>query len=1101
MRRKFQVLAIILLLFSATISFIPRVWATVGKRWVLIICGSAGGSFTGDAQYMYHVVHDHYAFAGINYLDVDINHLGVNGLATLQNVRDAITVWLHNNAGPNDIVLIYFTSHGTGYNKNDGLELGRIETGGDEQNEVLESALRLRIVMPSENLLQLNVPIDFDGDHINDRLRDFDNDGVIEIDLNDDGQYSQEGSIWLNDIDMDGHEDDLYCDLDHDDLCNVILDADSNGDGQIDNPLTSCGEDLNNDGIIVGVDCNRNGNQNDWVGIDEGCWVGNEIYWDDQLAADLNTVSCMTIFIRQGCLASNISCFGGGLIDDISAPNRVIMTSSNETWYSHGQPGEISFWSKPFIDALHGEVAHWNGNQIVHDGTAVNADLDNNGYVSLYEEWQYAWINDPFRTSGDETPWLDDNGNGLPTYRDGADQFDASDGNLAAQIILEPNLVTVLRRLGYTNIEQSTVDTFAPSHYSITLYAEFASYHASNTLSWYPVGTSNYNLIFSGSEGRFGYLNPPITKALTINSQFGLSFCSPEARYYTETSRNPDQLKHAQVYKNLDNPKMYLIGFENGLGTNDGDYNDMVVSLLDVNSPPTVPSLTGPSVGYVYTTYQCTARSNDIDGDNIYYHLNWGDSNSVVGPAQSNVDTPATHSWTTLGQHSVVATAEDVYGSSTGQSSSPLSVTIGQNDDGTHADAGNSFSTATQYNGGNTIGALYKSLSDTDDYYKLEVPAEWEIDARMTPNSQANFDLLLYRPSGSLAASSKNSGAGQAEHIWTVSDVSQGYWRVQINGTLDPPYSEGNYTFQIFISGGMGGCPYVYTWNGSSYVKDNNILPASEAGNGTDTDDYYKLERQLVPFARGPQQSLYRLVIGEFENEHDYIDQVRLTSIDHDQNLNIAVTGDGEILTYQQPNSPLTCIDDSSADRLSEINSMNGNVSDLGTYFQGYEGDWLLLNFGSITATKANLILRDDMKCMDVCINVQVPDGNGTWQIVDVLHPRSFWSMEAVNMSEYIPSNGNFTIRLYWTAPHRLDYVGLDTSAQASITVSSAAATLAVHSTQGIVTADLLYDDENMVELINGQRVVLVFALPNSPQGSNRDFIFYTNGYYYVLTP
>jgi hypothetical protein len=132
---------------------------------------------------------------------------------------------------------------------------------------------------------------------------------------------------------------------------------------------------------------------------------------------------------------------------------------------------------------------------------------------------------------------------------------------------------------------------------------------------------------------------------------------------------------------------------------------------------------------------------------------------------------------------------------------------------------------------------------------------------------------------------------------------------------------------------------------------------------------------------------------------------------------------------------------------------------------------------------------------------VQVPDLNGSWQTVEVLHPRDYWSMEAVNMTAHIPASGDFIVRLLWTATHRLDYVGLDTSSQAQITVNAASPLSAVHSTQGDVTAKLLYDDEDCVELVNGQQITLDFTLPNCPQDSVRDFIFYTDGYYYTISP
>ena len=152
----------------------------------------------------------------------------------------------------------------------------------------------------------------------------------------------------------------------------------------------------------------------------------------------------------------------------------------------------------------------------------------------------------------------------------------------------EPALEAVLDTLGFANRRyEAALETFVPGTYNVTLYAEFAAYHMSNNLSWYAVQTDEYNLLFSGSEGGFGYASPPIVKSSSMNNGFGLSFISPEARYFTQIGKNPDGLRHSKIYRNLDNPDMYLIGFENTLGGGDGDYNDMVIA-LELVSPQVV---------------------------------------------------------------------------------------------------------------------------------------------------------------------------------------------------------------------------------------------------------------------------------------------------------------------------------------------------------------------------------------------------------------------------------------------------------------------------------------------------------------------------------
>ncbi|MDH7563788.1 MAG: DUF4114 domain-containing protein [Candidatus Bathyarchaeota archaeon] len=181
----------------------------------------------------------------------------------------------------------------------------------------------------------------------------------------------------------------------------------------------------------------------------------------------------------------------------------------------------------------------------------------------------------------------------------------------------EPALVSILHALGFMNTVEVTVETFVPGTYNITLYAEFAGYHNSNELSWYPVNTSDYNLIFSGSEGNYGYVDPPISKQFVAKSKFGLSFLSGDGRrYYMETSRNPDGIKHAKVYINMDDPDMYLIGFENLYNqVSDRDYNDMVLSLELIT--PSVVSING--VNWLFYNATNNRAMIYLDGGYAYW--------------------------------------------------------------------------------------------------------------------------------------------------------------------------------------------------------------------------------------------------------------------------------------------------------------------------------------------------------------------------------------------------------------------------------------------------------------------------------------------------
>jgi len=377
---------------------------------------------------------------------------------------------------------------------------------------------------------------------------------------------------------------------------------------------------------------------------------------------------------------------------------------------------------------------------------------------------------------------------------------------------------------------------------------------------------------------------------------------------------------------------------------------------------------------------------------------------------------------------------------------------------------------------------------DSEDYYRTYLRLNYNIDVSMSPPAWQNFDLYLYNPSRTEVRSSRNSGDAQ-ESISYKADV-EGYWfiKVQWNG------GQGFYNMTIKITGGSsGGCPYVFVWDGTQYVLDNNVLPASELSNGTDVEDYYRLEQGLVP-----KDGKYSLLISEFENEHSYIDQVKLLAVDHESDVNIAVTPDGKILTYKNPAAPISAVDNYGNDRLSELRLMDGNLSDPATYFYGVADDYLVLNFGRVDSKHAKLILRDDMKTPE-CIYIQVADANSGWKTVAVANPRTYWSIEAFDLSPHITRGQDFLVRLYWTAPHRLDYVGLDTTKQADYKLNHANLISATHSTQGDVESQLLYNDNLYAELIPGQQIQLTFTLPNTTK-QTRTLIFYSEGRYHTIT-
>jgi len=200
----------------------------------------------------------------------------------------------------------------------------------------------------------------------------------------------------------------------------------------------------------------------------------------------------------------------------------------------------------------------------------------------------------------------------------------------------EPPLTEIFNYLGFTNVAETSIETFSAGTYNTTLYAEFAGYFDENELSYYEIGTSVFSVVFAGPEGGSGYLSSPVTKPFTADFQFGLSMLSPGPhRYFSETSRNSDGEQHAKVYENLDDPNMFLIGFENQYGAGDRDYNDMVFSLEcvhDLTVSAGAGGTTDPVPG-VYSHPCCSYASVTAVPDSCYVFDHWMLDTVDVGSA------------------------------------------------------------------------------------------------------------------------------------------------------------------------------------------------------------------------------------------------------------------------------------------------------------------------------------------------------------------------------------------------------------------------------------------------------------------------------------
>jgi flagellar hook assembly protein FlgD len=408
----------------------------------------------------------------------------VDGLATRANIEAALAHCVAN-MDADDLFFWQVETHGNGYmgrvpgDPANAAYHGyfgvqpRIASGPEDERDFLEQDLELSILCGSGlkdgrdyhyglnqwgvrwypgvggNMLRMKVVSHFtdvavegrgllaDSDVLLERFTDYalgdlNRNGIVDagenMDTDGDGLPAYDGYTRAFDEDewgaIDGFEDDVYYGW-HSSLVGIPFQVfDANLDGHLDvdihptGGLQVDGTDFDNDGTIDGFDLDGDGLQTSWVAMDETMGI----YWDALDDDELR--SYLAAFTNGIKVVVTSTCMGGGFINDLSAPNTIIIAGSRE-----------------MSEAPQG---------LVHDSfrTAftlygAQADTDGNGYVSFAEAFNMARIHPHFSCD----PYMDryqydDNGDRVP--HEGPLTSTSADGAFGATVYWEGNLPRIL---------------------------------------------------------------------------------------------------------------------------------------------------------------------------------------------------------------------------------------------------------------------------------------------------------------------------------------------------------------------------------------------------------------------------------------------------------------------------------------------------------------------------------------------------------------------------------------------------------------------------------------------------------------------------------
>ncbi|NQT24521.1 T9SS type A sorting domain-containing protein [candidate division KSB1 bacterium] len=359
---------------------------------------------------------------------------------------------------------------------------------------------------------------------------------------------------------------------------------------------------------------------------------------------------------------------------------------------------------------------------------------------------------------------------------------------------------------------------------------------------------------------------------------------------------------------------------------------------------------------------------------------------------------------------------------------------------------------------------------------------------------------------------------GSAWNQWfttsTPQSTDQTYSETYTSGFSDIIDGSGYLSMGISGSKDKGiSCPFIFPWNGSEYEVDNDIMPFLHPFM-EETVDYYRLMKPLKP-----RDGVYPLMIKDIVPEMSYYDKLELWTVDHPEEVDVWPDLDGNIFTVRDPQPPISCIDNNDFDCLTLFEANEGYEAQ--KYYTGQKDDWIIVDFGDLSNHKdLKLILTTDYSInVQVLGDFQIKGKDGEWKTQLTISPHLLWATNVIDMSQWLPdANGEYKMRFYFTQPHRIDWLAIDTSEEVPIKVEKLSPIKVDHSRVGDVRSLILESDDKRT-VTNGykgeemfleflchkmareeagfwQKISNFLSRRDPYQGWERDFIFVGEGYY-----
>ncbi len=301
-------------------------------------------------------------------------------------------------------------------------------------------------------------------------------------------------------------------------------------------------------------------------------------------------------------------------------------------------------------------------------------------------------------------------------------------------------------------------------------------------------------------------------------------------------------------------------------------------------------------------------------------------------------------------------------------------------------------------------------------------------------------------------------------------------------------------------------CPTLYVWNGSSYVKDNTILAASDGAKApVEAADFYMVSKP-VAVADGE----LRFQIREDGAQVSEFSGFKLMIADHPASKPVQVTKTGAIITIGQPYA-IAWAKDSRGNDIGDLISAHDDV-----FFSSDESGYFDVSFGKLTKDQIGYIAlgaiskpkepRDnvtgepgeDPHMKDKKLKVSVRTAEGGWELISVEDARLEPSRVATLIDpDLIDPSRELVVRYSWEDSYRLDVLEFNSVAPFTGRLTEPRLLSAGRLKNGSLMSE--GGGTGRMTLSPGETIELAFdasSLPPTSTRMERSYIFVATGKY-----